>query len=123
VGRPNNPAEAGCFSEWFGTMRNNCSTPSYFTVPLTVDPAGNYYVTVWAFGATSSNNVLCAAFGILNSTTRTASYYGGAVYGLSSFGAAAAIPLPTTYVPVGGSLFVACTVNPGGQVNLVDISW
>lgn len=123
VGRPNNPAEAGCFGEWFGSMRNYCGTPSYFTVPLTVDVAGYHYATVYAYGATASNNVGCAAFGVFNSTTDTATYYGSGTYWLTRFGAASAINLPATYVPAAGSLFAACTVNPGGQINLVNTTW
>jgi len=123
IGRPNNPAEAGCFGEWFGSMRNYCSTPSYFTVPLTVDAWGYYWVTVSAYGASSANNVGCQAFGVFKTTTDWASYYGSGTRYLPSFGASADIALSPVYVPGDGALFAACTINPGGQINVVKIAW
>ena len=122
-GRSQNPADAGCFGEWFGTMRNYCSTAKAFILPLTVDAAGYHNVTVSGYGASSSNNVGCMAIGVFKTTTDWASYYSSGTYYLPSFGAAADIVLPATYVPGAGSLFVSCSVNPGGQINVINWLW
>jgi hypothetical protein len=125
AGRPNYPGDATCFSEWFGAVRNNCSgVHRIFTVPLATDSAGYHSVTVSAYGADSDNNVGCRAFGIFRSTTTgVPSYYGGSQRWLATFGQAADISLLPTYVPAGGTLFAACDVKPGGQINLINYTW
>lgn len=117
AGRAQNPADAGCFGEWFGTLTNGCSTARGLIEPLVIDAAGNYTVIVTAYGATPGNNVGCAAFGINKETTV---FWGGAYSYLPTFGAAADLTL-TTFAPFpGGAIYAACTVNSGGRVDVIN---
>jgi hypothetical protein len=120
AGRANDPADAGCFSEWYGTMTNVCGATKVLVIPITVDPAGNYTVTVTGYGASASNNVGCQALGIDKDTT---SVWGSSMNYLPSFGAPTDIAPLYSYVPGSGSLFAACWVNPGGRVNVINTTW
>lgn len=120
TGRARDPADAGCFGEWWGTMTNYCGTAKQFIVPLTVDAVGYHTVTVTGYGATPNNNVTCQTFGVNKETTGV---WGSGAYSLPRFGAAADISPLTSYVPLGGSLFVTCEVQPRGVVNVVSTIW
>ena len=123
AGRAQNPADAGCFSEWFGTLRNICNSPRMLLVPMAVDEPGYHAVTVFAYGASPSNYVQCSSLGVFNTTTPSwASYYSSGWKGLSTFGAVEGISLAATYVPGGGAIYVACVLNPDAQVNVVHIT-
>jgi hypothetical protein len=123
AGRAMIPADAGCFQEYFGTLRNICSTPKMLLIPMAVDEPGYHAVTVTAFAATASNYVQCDALGVYNTTTPSfATYHESGWKGLSTFGAAENIALASTFVPGGGAIYVACQLNPNGQVNIVHIT-
>jgi hypothetical protein len=118
IGRAQNPADAGCFSEWYGTLTNNCSGTRVLFFPLPVDATGSYWGYVNAYGASSANNVGCQVFGLNKEVTLV---WGGSVVYLQSFGASAGIELGRGYVPDLGTLNAACWVNQGGRVN--NVSW
>jgi hypothetical protein len=117
AGRAVAAADYGCFALDASTMTNVCSTTKMLEIPLIVDAAGVYTVTVTAQGATSANNVGCQAFGVsrdfLNVNSGTPRRF------LTSFGVAVNL-VTSASVPFGGGLFVNCQVSPGGRVNMVN---
>ena len=120
---------ASCWSPYGPSMTNsNCTSPQDWYIPLTIDPAWTqqppppgymYYgtATVWAEGATASNNVGCLAQGYdMNRTL----YFSSGWQFLRTFGAPASIPM-NLLVPYGGTGMIDCTVYPNGQV--ISASW
>lgn len=119
AGRAVWPIDAACFLVANGTVTNNCSSPKYFEVPLTVDFAGAYAVEVTAFGATISNNVGCTAVaGNREATLFTSSPRRF----LASFGAADTIFLSGALVPNFGFLVVNCLLSPGARIHSVSFN-
>jgi hypothetical protein len=118
IGRAQNPADASCFSEWYGTLTNNCSGSRVLYFPLPIDHSGNYWTYVNAYGASSANNVGCQPFGLNKEVTLV---WGGGIVYLQTFGASAGIEVGGTYAPDLGTVNVACWVNQGGRVN--NVSW
>jgi hypothetical protein len=119
MGRSQNPADYGCFSESFGSLTNNCTATKLLLIPLVMDPGpfNNWLnATVNAYGATPSNNVGCGAYGIDKTTLSV--WSPGLVY-LSSFGSPQDIVPSGAYYPADGTAYVACYVSPGGRVNTV----
>ncbi|MFY2558416.1 hypothetical protein ACN469_12365 [Corallococcus terminator] len=115
LGSPLDPADAGCFSNYYGSARNNCSTPRTWCIPGVVDPAGAYTVNVVAFAPTPSATVGCSAAGVNDAIS--AVWSSGVVY-VSSFGSGARyITLVGAVVPGNGQLYVCCDVGPGAGVN------
>jgi hypothetical protein len=111
-------ADSSCFSEYGDSVVNNCSTQKRWDVPLVVDGAGSYRVSVHAYGATPDNNVGCAAYGVdLYATV----WWSSPELYLPTFGSGQTITLDGAYVPPGGVLFTACWLNPGGQV--YSLNW
>ncbi|WP_163992866.1 hypothetical protein [Pyxidicoccus caerfyrddinensis] len=117
-GKPTNPADATCFSEWYGTLTNNCSGTRVLEFPLPIDTSGSYWGYVNAYGATSANNVGCQVFGLDKGVSLV---WGGSIIYLPTFGASAGIELGRAYAPDLGTLNIACWVNQGGRVN--SVSW
>jgi hypothetical protein len=113
AGRARFAADADCFSLSYQTMTNVCSTSKRLEIPLVVDAAGTYTVSVVAQGATSSNNVGCEAVG---SNAAATSYSISGVHWLPVFGSAQTITA-SAYVPSGGRLYATCDVSPNGRVN------
>lgn len=118
IGKPQNPADEGCFSEWYATQTNNCAGTRIMHFPLPVDTSGTYWLYVNAFGASSANTVGCQGFGLNKEVTLV---WSTPVRYLSTFGASAGIDVGGVYVPDLGTLTVACWLNQGGRVN--SISW
>ncbi|NTX08302.1 MULTISPECIES: hypothetical protein [Myxococcus] len=115
LGSPYNPADAGCFSNYYGSARNNCSTTRSWCIPAVVDPAGSYTVNVVAYAPNTSATVGCYATGVDDAIS--AVWTSGMRY-VSSFGSGARyITLTGAYVPGNGQLFVCCDVGPGAGVN------
>lgn len=110
-------SDNSCFSMSYSSMQNTCTTMKSFELPLVVDTAGSKTVYVSAYGASSSNNVGCAAFGINREVTAV---WSSQRVWLPSFGASRIITLTGAYVPSGGFLYANCHVNYGGRVNVVD---
>jgi hypothetical protein len=112
-------SNSSCFSESYGSITNSCAGAQLFEIPLdaSTNPWGYLNATISAYGATSSNNVGCASFGVNSDITAV---WGGSFTYLTSFGAFQTITLPGTYVPGGGSAYIACTINQGGRINVVN---
>jgi hypothetical protein len=114
-------SDTACFSPWYESETNNCSTQKGYTIPLVIDQGGTYFsVTVTAYGASSSNNVGCAAVAVDDDIT---SVWGGQTFWLSGFGAPENIALGSVYMPPSGTMFVSCSVDPGGRINAVNWTW
>lgn len=64
-----------------------------------------------------SNNVGCTAVSVDENIT---SVWTGGSHWLSMFGSPQHIYLSTTYVPNFGTMYVQCTLFPGGQVNVIN---
>lgn len=115
LGSPYNPADAGCFTNYYGSARNTCATTKGWCIPAVVDPAGSYTVNVVAYAPNPSATVGCSATGIDDAITSV--WTSGMRY-VSSFGAGARyITLTGAYVPGNGQLFVCCDVGAGAGVN------
>jgi len=112
-------SNSSCFSESYGSITNNCAGAQLFEIPL--DASTNLWgylnATISAYGATSSNNVGCTAIGVNSDITAA---WGGSYTYLSAFGAPQTITLPGAYVPGGGSGYIACYINQGGRINVVN---
>jgi hypothetical protein len=120
AGRAQNPADAECFSEFFGTMTNVCSESKVFYLPVAVDASGDHTGAITAYGETPNNDIACVAIGINKEAT---AYWGGVTRSLPKFGEAADITPLSAYVPPSGSLFFNCIVDPRGRINLLNYSW
>ena len=119
IGRAQNPADAGCFTESYGSLTNSCGTTKLMIIPVTMDPGpfNNYLnATVTAYAANSTGLVQCASFGI---DRPSGGYWGGAYQNLPAFGSRQDISLPGAFFYPDGAAFVGCYVGPGGQVNQV----
>ncbi|WP_437669356.1 hypothetical protein [Sorangium sp. So ce131] len=119
IGRAQNPADAGCFGEWYGSMVNNCSSEKLLILPLVMDPGpfNNWAnVTVTAYGTNSASNVRCATIGV---DRATGGIWGDAYRNLPAFGSRQDIVLPGTFYNPDSTAYAACFVGPGGQVNQV----
>ncbi|KYF76191.1 hypothetical protein BE17_08265 [Sorangium cellulosum] len=119
LGRAQNPADAGCFGEYYGSLVNNCSATKLMILPVTMDPGpfNNYLnATVTAYAANGTGLVQCASFGI---DRASGGYWGGAYQNLPAFGSRQDIVLPGAFFYPDGAAYVACYVGPGGQVNQV----
>lgn len=116
AGRAVAAADQGCFTPWYSAIVNTCSSTKSFDIPLTLSRFGNFIVRVTAFGATLSNTVGCAAYGMDKTMT---TYWGGAMQYLPAFGVSQDITL-TTYVPDQGGLFASCQVYSGGRIHVVN---
>jgi hypothetical protein len=110
-------SDGPCFTMGYSAMTNSCSTGRSFELPLMVDTAGSKTITVWAYGASASNNVGCFANGMNRELTL---FWGTQRQWLTAFGSSQPITLTGAYVPSGGYLYAACDVYPGGRVNTVD---
>lgn len=117
LGSPYVPADASCFSNYYGSARNNCSTTKMWCMEAVVDPVGNYPVTVWAYAPNATANVGCSSAGV--NTDISSVWTSGMVY-VPSFGGTRAITLTGAYVPAGGQLYICCNVGPGGGVNGIN---
>jgi len=119
AGRGISWSDNSCFYEAWGSTTNNCTgSGRYWRTFTPIDNSGNRSVTVNAYGASSSNNVGCAAFGLSEDDT---TYWGGTYVYLPSFGSNQRINVGSAYVPGYGFLFVDCVVNYGGRIN--SIQW
>ncbi len=116
-GRPAIWGDGPCFLMTNSTMYNSCSTRRSYELPLPLSSGGSKTVHVTASGATSSNNVGCAAVGVNREATLI---WGGTRKWLPAFGSAQVITLTDAYVPAAGFLYVGCQVDPGGIINTVD---
>ncbi len=117
IGKPQNPADAGCFSEWYATQTNNCAGTRIMHFPLPVDTSGSYWGYVNAYGASSANNVGCQVFGLDAGTNYV---WAGPIVYLPTFGTSTGIELGRAYTPDLGTLNIACWINQGGRVNSVS---
>lgn len=118
-GRASNYADEGCFSLAYSSMTNVCGTARSLEIPLTHDNSLSNWLSpkVTAYGATSSNNVGCTAIAIHKSLGYYYSNTGGWEY-LAGFGAPQDIAMDI-YAPGDTGLYVVCSVQPSGRVNLV----
>ncbi|NNC19833.1 hypothetical protein HRD49_33665 [Corallococcus exiguus] len=115
-GKPQLQADGACLGESWTTQTNNCPRTVGLFYPLQVDDSGNYRVTFNAYGASSANNVGCRFFALSRDATQMWSV---PVTYLPSFGANVSVALGPVYVPVGGTLNLACDLNQGARVNSV----
>jgi hypothetical protein len=116
-GKAVNWSENSCFGMNGSSMTNHCTSPKSFELPLTVDNAGWKTVYVTAYGASSANNVGCAAAGVNREMT---AFWSSPGVWLGGFGSSQVLTLTNIYVPAGGYMFANCTMHPGGRVNVVD---
>jgi hypothetical protein len=117
AGRAVNAADYACFWLDGSTMTNGCTTNKVIEIPLPTDGDGHYTVTVTAQGATTANNVGCAAFGIDRNGFAWASDDPRKF--LPSFGTAQDLAT-RAWKWGGGGMYVNCTVDPGGRYNYVN---
>ncbi len=115
-----NGGDQACLEIWYGTMTNRCSHTVSFDWPLVVDTAGTHYVTVTAYGASSSQNVGCRAEGLNKESTTVWYSNGGAYIYLPRFGAAADIVTSGAYTPSGGQILVNCQMNVGSRIQVAN---
>lgn len=109
-------ADQGCFSTFYGTMRNTCSSTKTLELPLATDREGTHNVVVSAYAAAPSNTVGCVAIAINKTYT---GYWSSPTLYLPSFGASQDISL-SVYVPASGALQTTCYLNPEGRINVVN---
>ncbi|MGK3984787.1 hypothetical protein WME99_17205 [Sorangium sp. So ce136] len=96
--KPYNSADSACFSEWYGTITNNCSGGARLVqLALPVDTSGAVWGYATAYGATWANTVGCQTYGVDQYVT---SYWASPVVHLSSFGSPSSISMSGAYVPV-----------------------
>jgi hypothetical protein len=117
TGRPEFWNDGPCFRVSFSSIQNTCATRKSFEIPLSVDSSGSKTVVVSAQGATSANNVGCAAMGVNRELTIA---WGGTRKWLTVFGSAQLITLTDASVPTRGYLYVNCQVDNGGWVHAID---
>lgn len=113
AGRARFAADYDCFSLAWSSMSNVCSSTKRLEIPLVVDAAGTYTVTVNAQGASASNNVGCEAVG---STAAADVISASGVHWLPAFGSPQSIT-GSAFVWNGGRLYATCDVQPSGRVN------
>lgn len=117
AGRAVSAADYGCFALDASTMTNAyCSTKKELEIPLVVDAAATYNVTVTAIGASPSNTVGCKSVSV---SKNGFVYQASARVHLASFGVAGDL-VTSVIVPSGGGLFVNCEVFPNGKVTMVN---
>ncbi|WP_163867182.1 hypothetical protein [Myxococcus eversor] len=116
-GRPVDWVDGGCFLMNGSAMTNGCATGKRFEFPLVIDSAGNKTAVIAASGASSANNVGCAAAGVNREGTLV---WGGTRKWMPSFGVRAYITLNDAYVPPAGYMYINCHLEPGGAVVTVD---
>lgn len=116
-GRPEVWSDGSCFRMSYSTIVNDCATRKFWEIPLPVDSSSNKTVTVSVQGASTANNVGCAAVGLNREFTAV---WGGTRKWIGIFTPPQLITLTDAYVPNNGYLFVSCHLDPGGRVISVD---
>ncbi|WP_044889513.1 hypothetical protein [Myxococcus hansupus] len=115
LGSPFNPSDASCFTSYYGSIMNLCSTTKTWCMPAVVDAAGPYTVNVVAYAPSVSSSVGCHATGVNDAISTV--WSSGMRY-VSSFGSGARyIALSGAFVPGNGQLYVCCDVGAGAGVN------
>jgi hypothetical protein len=116
LGQAQNPADATCFSNAAGGVKNTCATPRRFCVALPVSTT-TAAVTVNAQAAAATAPVQCFA----NSVTR----YAGSFMQTNMFStigtAATPIFLPSVSIPANGALYTCCDLPTNSSV--FTINW
>ncbi len=116
LGRGLNSTGGNCFSEYYGSETNGCSSWQYWLMPLVVDSTGWLYPTIQVEASSASNTVTCYAYSadipnsgtVYQTQTLTTSTVGVAEYLYLSNG---------TYVPnYDWYTQVVCEVNPNSVV-------
>jgi hypothetical protein len=116
-GRPEFWSDGGCFTLSYSSVVNTCASRKSWEIPLSVDSSSGKTVVVAAQGASTANNVGCAALGLNREFTAV---WGGTRKWLTTFPAVQLLSLTDAYVPNTGYLFVNCLVDNGGRVISVD---
>lgn len=114
LGSPYAPADAGCFSNYYGGVINTCATTKSWCIPLVVDAVGSYTVRAVAYSPGASSNVGCSVAGVNDAITSV--WTSGLVY-LSTFGSTQYITMTGGYVPANGQMYVCCDIGSGARVN------
>lgn len=117
LAKPVDPAQIGCHGDWYHSITNNCASTSEVEYPLVADGTAWFTARVNAFGATPSNNVGCT---VVVMTPDYAGVYAPPRVWLGSFGSHQNISIPDAYKEEGWANFLACTLQPGGRIHLVQ---
>ena len=117
LGQPQVPGDYTCFSNFNGSVRNNCSTTRRFCVALPVDSA-SHDVTVNVLAPDSSHNISCFATAVTRETFNAGSTPAKSV--TTGFGSFQILALGLVSVPSFGALFACCDIAPTASAQTIS---
>lgn len=116
AGQPQAPADYACFTNAFGSVRNDCATTKRYCVALPVS-SSVHTIQPTVLAPNISHNIACEASAV-NQSVSTLTATG--LRSPSSFGVPQTLTLGTLSVPNFGALFLCCDLSPSSRLLTIN---